>query len=266
LDIGISLSVPQLNDFESLYRHYKSKIKHIQLKRIPELDDTFREQIKEFLLNHSHISISFHANELLNFADDYIEVRKVWIQYAQALITFASDVNARFVNFHLGYFFDDGCREWRQYYLELVIPILKSLLAFAYERDVIVHIENMPQYSRFSASCFIGDRLSDFMMIFGDIHHRHLKLCYDYGHGNLDAYGTDILYQHHNQLGSIHAHNNHQLIDEHGALCQKDMGGIDWKRQIEYLTQINFFGPFIIECAIEKQILSLEYLSELGII
>jgi sugar phosphate isomerase/epimerase len=87
-----------------------------------------------------------------------------------------------------------------------------------------------------------------------------VKLCYDYGHGNLDEHGIDILHGLADRLGSVHAHDNDQLSDIHWPIGHKAQGTIDWDTEFRFLQEIHFQGAFILESYPKEQVQSLSFL------
>lgn len=85
-----------------------------------------------------------------------------------------------------------------------------------------------------------------------------LHLCYDCDHGNLDEHNIQFA----GRLGSIHAHDNDQLADIHGALGDPVVGSIDWDQELGFLKSTVFAGPFGIYVGSEKIV----FLREKGVL
>ncbi|WBW95575.1 sugar phosphate isomerase/epimerase family protein [Oceanirhabdus sp. W0125-5] len=264
MKIGVSIGYKKLDAFEKSFGEYN--VQHIQIGGIPGNIEGIRkelsEKIKALKSQNPNIEISLHAYNKLNLAEEVDEVRMLWIELAKKNIYLARDIGAKFVNFHAGYGVDAGRRVQHEKCINNLIPVFKELVEVGSECNVEIHIENVYPEQRNSDFCKLGDRVSDFKKIF-DIKSEFLKLCYDYGHGNLDEQGIDILRSFNNRLGSIHAHDNDQLADIHWPIGQ-EVGTIDWENEIQYLKNIKFDGVFILESYIDDQVKSLEFLHRKG--
>lgn len=144
--------------------------------------------------------------------------------------------------------------------------MLHKITDLGIRNNVEIHIENLYPEQRNSDFSKMGDRLSDFQKIFENIDSPMLKLCYDYGHGNLDEHGIDILRNFYSRLGSIHAHDNDQLADIHCSIGNMTLGTIEWDEEIKFLNSFNFKGAFILEGYPNEQLGSLKYLKKLNLV
>lgn len=261
MKIGVNLGYSMLDSFSEIYKDYN--IQHVQITLPAEVSLFENDLIKNInrFKDHNNIEISFHAYPF-NLAERVETVRRTWIGLAEKTISLAGRVGAGFVNFHAGYGFDAAKRIEHEELVNGLIPVLNELTEKGAINNVEVHIENLYPEQRNSDFCKIGDRLSDFEKIFANIDSPILKLCYDYGHGNLDEHGIDILRKFPSRLGSIHAHDNDQLADIHWPIGNKAKGTIDWDKEIQYLTDINYKGVFTLEGYTHDQLESLEYLQK----
>jgi sugar phosphate isomerase/epimerase len=265
--IGIGIDLRELSAFPAKYGDTAPMIGHIQIFGAHETDlkpKEIKSKLTEFIAAYPGVSLSFHAYSGMNLVEEVQRVRNVWIQLAKQLLDLAADVGAIFVNFHAGYGIDANSWIRRQKYREALIPVLQQLLDDT-PRTVEIHLENLYPLPRHSDFCYVGDRLSDFNYFFGQITDTRLKLCYDYGHGNLDEYGIETLRQLADRLGSVHAHDNDQVIDVHASMGRLNVGTIPWSEEIRFLKEMRFAGPFILEGKIEEQLGSLEYLRGMGL-
>ena len=265
MNTGVSVNYKNLNNFDTDYSKGSMKITHVQITGIPAdfatLKDELRQEIDNFRMTHPGIGVSFHAYTKMNFAEKVECVRRIWVRLANELVRFAGEVGAEFVNFHAGYGIDAGSRLRQQEYLEVVIVSLKEMVITAKSSGIEIHIENQYSESERSEFCCLGDRVSQLQKMFEQVDDNSLKLCYDYGHGNLSEHGIEILYKLAHHLGSIHAHDNDQMVDIHAPIGCPILGTIDWKRELKYLEEIDFNGPFILEGYLLDQLKSMAYLS-----
>jgi sugar phosphate isomerase/epimerase len=125
-------------------------------------------------------------------------------------------------------------------------------------------VPNARQIDKLCEISMLGDRVSDFQLFFDEISSPSLKLCYDYGHGNIDEHGIDILKTFSSRLGSIHAHDNDQMSDMHWPVADP-RGTIDWASEFAYLKSIGFKGPFILESKPADEVMSLINIAETGL-
>lgn len=268
MKIGISINYKRLNDFKSIFSNVNIKIQHVQISGLPAeittISNELVKSIRDFRSKNQNVELSLHAYPY-NFAESIEKVRKVWIDLAQETIQVARELNAVFVNFHSGYCYDAATRIRHAACRESVVSVIQQLLKTAQLTGVEIHLENLYPESRNSDFTKLGDRLSDFNYFFDQVQDPLFKLCYDYGHGNLDEHGIDILRGCVDKLGSLHVHDNDQLADIHWPIGQPSLGTIDWKSEIDFLQNINFTGPFILESYLADQIKSLEYLEKMRI-
>lgn len=267
MKIGISIGYKALDTFSAIFNGYH--IEHVQVGGLPaDVNATksdFLRLINKFRAANPNIDISFHAYPF-NLAERVEAVRNIWIDFAEKTISLASEIGAVFVNFHLGYGVDSGKRTQHEELLDGLIPVLSKLTEKGASNNVEIHIENLYPEHRNSDFCKFGDRVSDFRKIFDNIDSPMLKLCYDYGHGNLEEHGIYILRNFSSRLGSIHGHDNDQLTDIHWPIGNRDLGTIDWDSEIQLLDEIDYRGAFILENYTEDQLKSLSYLRKLGIV
>lgn len=267
MKIGISTGYEKLPSIMKTFEGYE--ISHIQIGSLPaEVDGNYNEifnAVIDFKVKNPYVELSIHSYPF-NLAERVDPVRKVWIELAERTISMASKIGAKFVNFHLGYGIDSSKRTQHSKIINDIIPVITRLVDYGYKNGIEIHIENLYPEQRNCDSCRVGDRVSDFEKIFNSITQESLKLCYDYGHGNLDEHGIEILHKFSNRLGSIHAHDNDQLADIHWPIGSQQFNTINWVKEINYLNCIGFEGVFILESYSQDQIKSLAYLKELKII
>jgi sugar phosphate isomerase/epimerase len=260
MKIGISTDYQNLVMIPKAYSDYQ--IEHVQLG-VPANVDTIRNElvnmVSEFRSASPTMEISIHAYPY-NLAEKVSAVRDAWTALAESTISIASEIGAAFVNFHLGYGYDAAKRTQHEDLIEELIPVLNRIVEKGCKNHVDIHIENLYPEQRNSDFSKLGDRTSDFSRIFESIAAPQLKLCYDYGHGNLDEHGIEILRTFASRLGSIHAHDNDQLADIHWPIGGGERNTIDWANELQYLQQINFTGVFILESYYEDQLESLMFL------
>lgn len=263
MKVGVSIKANELSKFPVMYRGSDIKIEHVQITGLEadleEIDKEIRNQVFRMREQDSSIEISLHAYNFINLAEPVKSIRQAWVQKAKKVIKFAYDLELSFVNIHLGFSVDAINRRRRDMYLKMVTETLKEVVEYATMYRVELHIEN--QYSPCAVGVyFIGDCSEDFEYIFKNIESPYLKLCYDYGHGNLDKRGIEILRKNFNKLGSIHAHDNDQITDLHVSVGNSDFGTIDWYEEILYLSQNGYRGTLILESEFHHQMSSIRYL------
>jgi len=248
---------------QEILRQYTPTIKHIQLNGLPaDIDEINEDDVREILsfkLNNPEIEISLHSYPY-NLAEKVYTIRESWLELAKKTLDFANKINVKFVTFHAGYALDANNRKKRDSILQIVVNSIKDLLNTSRIYNIEIHIENLYPENRGSDFTKLGDRLSDFKYFFDNIKDPLLMLCYDYGHGNLDESGIQILREYSKIVGSIHAHDNDQISDIHWPIGNPELGTINWDKELEYLKKIKFSGRFILESYIEDQIKSLKYL------
>ncbi len=262
MKIGISLGYNMLDLLLTKYNGYR--IEHIQIglpADVASVSHEISNNIEKISRMQPDINISFHAYPY-NLAECVPQVQKAWSDMATQIIHLANQTGAVFVNFHAGYAFDAAKRLQHNAMMKEIVPALETLVAIGAQNNVEIHIENVYSELRNSDFTKFGDRLTDFSMLFARIESSFLKLCYDYGHGNLDEHGIDILRNNVNRLGSVHAHDNDQLSDIHWPIGCTDFGTIDWYSEIQFLKENKFQGAFILENDPDDQLLSLQFLKQ----
>lgn len=268
MEIGVSLNYKELEKYPSVYEDTFIMPKHVQVNGLPaeisKIIGPLSDNIRYMRSINPEIAISFHAYKF-NLSEKVDKVLKVWLELAKETIYFAVDLDVKFVNFHAGYG-SGGTRVRHQAYREALIPVLKELVDTASPYGLEVHLENLYPRPIHSEMRMLGDRASDFNSFFSQIDSPLFKLCYDYGHGNIDEHGIDILRQFSHRLGSIHAHDNDQMSDTHWPVGHPKKGTIDWENEFNFLKSISFIGPFILECSIENQLKSLEQIKNAGVL
>ncbi len=266
MKIGLSVNYKKIEDVLSIIEESKIDIKHLQINGLPadidEIRDDLIDDINRIRSSFPTMELSFHAYPY-NFTEAVTEVRDVWLTLAKKMILLANECNVRFVNFHAGYGVDATSRKKHDGYRELVVSAVEELLTTSSAFSSEIHMENTYPESRGSDFTKLGDRLSDFKYFFDEISNPLFKLCYDYGHGNLDENGINILREYSYRLGSLHVHDNDQVADIHWPIGQKGMGTIDWEHELEYLKKIKFKESFILESYTEHLKKSLTYLMSL---
>ena len=261
--IGVSIRYEELGKYPNIYVNSAIMPGHIQISGLPaeaaEFKDFLKPVIKNIRVSNPDITFSMHAYKF-NLAEKAARVHAIWVELAKDTIFAASKLEMSFVSFHLGYG-SGGTRIRHQAYTEALVPVLQELVNTAASYGLEVHIENLYPRPIHSEICMLGDRVRDFRLIFDSIKSPFLKLCYDYGHGNIDEHGIDILRAFPDRLGSVHAHDNDQMADMHGPIADPASGTINWAEEFYYLNEVNFKGPFILESSFNNQIKSLENMS-----
>lgn len=262
MKIGITVNYLKLDKYIAIIERSGIKIDHIQLNGLPaEISEVCSDviiKINELKSINPELTVSLHAYKF-NFTEKVEKVRRIWLELAKDTLQFASEIQALFVNFHAGYG-SGGTRIRHQSYREVLVPVFHELVDSASARGIEMHLENLFPRPIDSGIRMLADRPSDFEYFFNNIDNPSFKLCYDYGHGNIDEYGIEILRKFTHKLGSIHAHDNDQMSDNHWPIGCTGLGTIDWANELNFLRKINFEGPFIIESSLESQLKSLEYL------
>lgn len=260
MKIGVSTVYNKLDTLTKTFKNFN--VQHVQIglpSDVSVMESDLLREVTGFRNVNPNIEISIHAYPF-NLAERVEVVRKVWIELAEKTISLASKIGAVFVNFHVGYGIDAGKRTQHAEIMKGLIPVLYTITEKGISNNIEIHIENLYPEQRNSDFCKMGDRLSDFREIFDSIDSPALKLCYDYGHGNLDEHGIDILRNLSFKLGSIHAHDNDQIADIHWPIGNKEQGTIDWDRELQFLNDIKYNGPFILESYTQDQLKSLGYI------
>jgi len=78
-----------------------------------------------------------------------------------------------------------------------------------------------------------------FMYVFDNIKHKHLKFCYDSGHGHCFHLEIDFFKCFGDKLVCLHLHDNKGLNDDHTL---NKYGSIDWDKIAKQLAEINYNG------------------------
>jgi sugar phosphate isomerase/epimerase len=267
MDIGICLKYDLLDRYFEIYNVSGILPKHLQINGLParvsSASASINESIGKLRAANPCLQVSLHAYKF-NLCETVKEVRDIWVDLAKDTLRMAADLGAAFVNFHAGYGMG-GSRTRHGAYREALVPTLRLLADFADAAGVGMHIENLYPRPLRSEYTMLGDRVSDFDRFFEAVGSPHFQLCYDYGHGNIDEYGIEVLRRHIGRLGSVHAHDNDQQSDIHLPVLSKH-GTINWKNEIGFLTQAGFNGPFILEGPLKSQLESLRNLADAGLI
>lgn len=267
MKLGISIYYKDLSRFSEDYKGFGHEIKHIQIMGVPAeihlVAQELKEQITIIRRGHPSMGFSLHPYTWINFIEPIEAVSQVWLQLAKENIDFAAEVQMDFVNFHGGYAIDKWL--WSQH-KELILRLverLKIIVDYAKTKKIEIHIENQFKPLKNSGIALGGDRAEAFEKVFEILqNHHNLFLCYDYGHGNMEEQGIDILRRNYKHLKSIHAHDNYQVTDIHAAMGDRDLGTINWDVELEFLRTIQFDGYFLLECEKSAQHKSIEFLKE----
>lgn len=263
MKLGISGSTAELLRYPELWGGGVPVPEHVQLNGVA--DDPHAEKAQyERAIGHMRAccpgaEFSMHAYKC-NLTEKSPRIRRKWLRIAQETLCVAGELGMKLVVFHLGSG-SGGSRIQHSAYRDRLVPVLEELTLEGRRHGVEVHIENLYQRLRHAEIQMLGDRPGDFLHWFSRIDSSWLKLCYDYGHGNIDECGIEILRGCKDRLGSLHVHDNDQLSDLHRAM---NAGTIDWERERQFLKAIDFKGPFILEAAPAVQAVSLRYLREEG--
>jgi sugar phosphate isomerase/epimerase len=263
---GVSVVYRELDHFSERYRSILKGIHHVQLFDLPadisDLRENLAEGIRKIRSENPQLTFSVHAAVQMNLAEDVPEIQKIWLELAKKTIYFAREIGAVFVNFHAGKG-GNGTRSSRERTRRALVPVLEALIEAAAACGLEFHLENTCPVSRYSEFCKMGDRANDFRFFFDHLDSPTFKLCYDYGHGNLEEDGIRILRDFSTRLGSVHVHDNNELLDQHLSVGDPD-GTINWPQELDFLEQIDFKGPFILESSAENQLKSMSYLKTIG--
>ena len=257
-NIAYGLSVPW-NTLSSLTQHKNilKQISYVQIYKIP----SEQQEKNQLLLTIAglrkiyQISFSIHVSPRVNLAEKVDAIRAYWISECKEYLLYAHEINASFVNLHLGY--GIGSRKYRKHALATAADSLNELSATldAIGSPCNIHIENIYKLPREADFFYLGDRTSDFNAIFRDANNR-VHLCFDYGHANLDELGFDILTNHKDRVGSLHLHDNNQQTDQHNHVAHHQ-GTINWNDQFMYLVQERIQVPMIFEGVFKSQLRSI---------
>ena len=261
--LGTSIDHRALKAFSDRAWEPGSGPRHVQIGGLgPEMDPQTRSAIAAFVHGHAHLEISLHAYPY-NFCEEVDPVRGVLLSLARETLAFAAGTGARFVAFHAGHGIGAEERNTHQRCLSRFIDAFGTIVAQAEALGIEVHLENLYQEPRSSDFGYIGDRPSDFERILREFRSPAFRLCYDYGHGNLQEDGIDILRRNIRSVGSLHVHDNDQVSDIHWGIGSPGRGTIDWGSELDFLGEAGFDGAFILECDPPEQASSLEYLKGL---
>lgn len=263
--LGMSAKRKELDEHLTAWKTVNAPVEHVQFGGLSDkpLSDTvwLKEAMAKIRGAYPNASFSAHAYKV-NLAEKTPRVRAVWLEIAREHILLASQLGIRFLNFHLGWG-SGGTRIKHIAYREALLPVIKELADTGEKLGVDIHVENLYPRPIHAEQRMLGDRPSDFTRILGAIDSTALKLCYDYGHGNIDEYGKCILRENIMRLGSVHVHDNDQMNDLHEALFE---GTIDWLSEISFLDGAGFNGPFILEQNPRRQALSVRRLRDRGLL
>lgn len=263
MKLGISGSAAELMQYPELWPGMKACPVHFQINKVTDLPyeekGGYQKAMEHLRSLCPQAEFSMHAYKC-NLAEKTPRVREAWLKIARETLEVAGSLGMRFVNFHLGWGTGDT-RVKHTVYRDALTPVLKDLAETGRGFGVEVHLENLYPRPLHAGMQMLGDRLSDFEHWFREIDSPWLKLCYDYGHGNMEEYGVEILRRCAPRLGSLHVHDNDQMNDLHGVVTK---GTIDWERELRFLERICFSGPFILEAKPEIQAESLRCLADRG--
>jgi sugar phosphate isomerase/epimerase len=263
IKLGASIDHRALEAFADRAWEPGSGPRHVQIGGLgPEMDLQTRSAIAAFVRGHAHLEISLHAYPY-NFREEADPVRSVWLSLARETLDLAAETGARSVTFHAGHGIGAGERATHQRCPSRFIEAFGTIVAQAEALGIEVHLENLYQEPRSSDFGYIGDRPSDFERILRELRSPAFRLCYDYGHGNLQEDGIDILRRNIRSVGSLHVHDNDQVSDIHWGIGNPGRGTIDWGGELDFLREAGFGGAFILECDLPEQTGSLDYLKGL---
>lgn len=263
--LGMTARRSALEEHFAVWQAAEAPVRHVQfggLSDEPFADEAWmRAAMDRAGTLYPDASFSAHAYKV-NLAEKTPRVRAVWLAIAREHLQLAARLGLDFLNFHLGWG-SGGTRIKHTAYREALVPVIEELVDLGEELGVGVHIENLYPRPIHAEQRMLGDRPSDFSRILSAVSSPALRLCYDYGHGNIDEYGICILRENAARLGSVHVHDNDQMNDLHAALFD---GTIDWPAELAFLRRVGFRGPFILEQSPQRQLISVQRLRARGLL
>lgn len=121
--------------------------------------------------------------------------------------------------------------------LDAAFNALEEISIFGKQRGVEVLVENIPN----------GLSSAERLMLFNEITHLGLNVCFDVGHANLGA-GIEAEYRiMKDRIRSTHIHDNNGREDQHLFPLVSTGGNIDWKRTAKLLASVRDQYPLLLE-------------------
>ncbi|WGM89523.1 MAG: sugar phosphate isomerase/epimerase [Candidatus Bathyarchaeum tardum] len=232
------------------YFEYASKygLSHLEIDLIRENSfiETFDAERIFNLRNLSEdfdISLSLHTPFSINPSDKIPTIRDATITYLRRCVAVAYELNATHVTTHVGYCL--GVKPSKQKALNRLVMNLKQVLRDCQEFGVNLAIENVNPMPENSEMFYLADSIEECTFLLNELDSQYINLCLDTGHANINEGPLAYLKKFGKKIINIHFHDNNGKTDDHLDVGQ---GTIPWKKVVEALKAINFYGPYVSEC------------------
>lgn len=216
----------------------------------PNSRECFRayEELKE-ILSTSNVELSVHSSFFeLNLGSMYAELRKLVLDQIEKCIKFSSNINAKMVTVHSGYFpLSDDYNVLRSAARERFEYDLKTCVRIAEEHSIKLSLENMDS-PKFFVHCLeeaakLAEKI-DGLGITLDIAHLHIYKSRCGIQSPEKQIAEEIVSLLENRLTHLHLSDNIGREDSH--LSPRD-GQINFEPIVEAIKKINYNGQIIVE-------------------
>lgn len=122
---------------------------------------------------------------------------------------------------------------------------LEDYLPFAQASDVVIAVENLPDFPGAPQWSLFSRRVSHILALVDHFHDPHVGVCWDFGHAHLTKMDqAACLKEIGSRLVCTHIHNNFEREDDHLAPSN---GTMDFRPLMRTLKEIGYKGPLTLE-------------------
>ncbi len=203
------------------------------------------QRIRTLALEH-RAGISLHVPFKVNISDVIPVIRRSNIKYLLSCIDIAAAVGAQMITVHIGTFYwFPLAHQTRRKALERFVENIGGILENCRNSGVRLALENVAPLPAWSDYHHLGDRIEDFIYIFGNVSSEYIGFCLDTGHAHLGEGTGAYLRALGAHLINVHLHDNAGNDDSHLMIGD---GTIQWQDTANLFQTIGYTGPFISEC------------------
>jgi sugar phosphate isomerase/epimerase len=127
--------------------------------------------------------------------------------------------------------------EFDEFKVDAAFSALEEITLFAQQRGVEVLLENTPN----------GLSSAEKLLMFFEITHMHLNVCWDVGHANMKGSVEGEYRLLKPRIRSTHLHDNDGKADSHLFPMMNGAGTVDWRRTMELLRSAPGQYPLLLE-------------------